>query len=238
MANSSKRIVTEDDLKISAPFRKLVGGPSQSGKTVYLKNFIKNLDKIVNFKIHKIVFCYSIFQPIYHDIAQSDSRVIFVEGLPETLHEDYLSPPEMADLVILDDLMTQLSESKFLCDAFTKFSHHYGYSLIITSQNLFYPGKYWRTISLNCSIFVIFRNWRDQRVIKTLAMQMFPSGNGAKNLCLAYEDAVSSSPHAYLFINLLGSCNESLRFRGNVFDNAERPVYIIQGAHSNKAVTQ
>ena len=59
---------------------------------------------------------------------------------------------------------------------------HINLSVVFVSQNLFYMGKKCRTISLNSTYIVVFKNLRDQSQIRHLACQMFPTKIPASSL--------------------------------------------------------
>ena len=51
------------------------------------------------------------------------------------------SDKKLKGCLIFDDLMEELSECGVLTKLFTKFSTHYGVSIINIKQNLFHPGN-------------------------------------------------------------------------------------------------
>ena len=96
---------------------------------------------------------------------------------------------------IIDDLMQRASRNHLAEDLFTN-GRHLNLSVVFVSQNLFYTGKKCRTIFLNLSYIVVFKNPRDQTQIRHLASQMFPSK--PKLLQAAYEEK-TKDPYRYLF---------------------------------------
>lgn len=48
------------------------------------------------------------------------------------------------------------------------------FSLIFLVQNLYYESKVMRTLSLNTSYFILFKNYRDQLQMETLGRHMLP----------------------------------------------------------------
>ena len=85
---------------------------------------------------------------------------------------------------------------------------HLNLSVVFVSQNLFYNGNKCRTISLNSTYIVVFKNPRDQSQIRHLACQMFPSK--PKFLQVAYEDA-TKDPYQYLFLDFHPNSPEFVR---------------------------
>ena len=77
-----------------------------------------------------------------------------------------------------------------------------------------YAGKKCRTISLNSTCIVVYKNPRDQTQIHHLACQMFPSK--PKFLQAVYEEE-TKDPYRYLFLDFHPNSPEFARVRGNVF---------------------
>ena len=87
-------------------------------------------------------------------------------------------------------------------------------SVVFVSQNLFYTRKKCRTISLNSTYIVVFKNPRNQSQIHPLACQMFPSK--PKFLQAAYEEE-TKDPYRYLFLDFHPNSPGFARARGNIF---------------------
>lgn len=117
-------------------------------------------------------------------------------------------------LWIIDDLMHDAGNSSHVADAFTKFSHHLNYSVILLSQNLFNKGRYFRTISLQVQYLFLLKSVRDTSIISTLGRQM---GN-TKFLTACYEEA-TAKPYGYLFLDLKPSSNDKYRVRTDIFND-------------------
>ena len=60
-----------------------------------------------------------------------------MNGLPESLCDDVLLPPEKNNLLIIDDLMNDASNNLEVQNVFTKYVHHRNLSCIHLVQNLF-----------------------------------------------------------------------------------------------------
>ncbi len=61
-------------------------------------------DKMINVKIDNIVFLYSCWQPLY-DKLSSLFDIKFIEGIPKSLTDENLLPPNKKSILICDDLM-------------------------------------------------------------------------------------------------------------------------------------
>ena len=109
--------------------------------------------------------------------------------------------------------MQSASGNQLVENLFT-YGRHLNLSVVFVSQNLFHTGKKCRTISLNSTYIVVFKNPRDQTQIHRLACQMFPSK--PKFLQAAYEEE-TKDPYRYLFLDFHPNSLEFARVRGNIF---------------------
>ena len=79
--------------------------------------------------------------------------------------------------LILDDLMHDVGNDRRLVNLFCRDSHHMNLNVIYILQNLFNRGPQARTISLNVSYLVLFKNASDRSQITHLAKQMYPGNS-------------------------------------------------------------
>lgn len=103
-------------------------------------------------------------------------KSVFTKRLIENSQEMFTIPPEKilyaySEYQKLFDEMEHIRNLTFHEDLPDKqqleeFSKDKNISCIFISQNLFQPGKYARTISLNCTNFVLFRNPRERQIIQ------------------------------------------------------------------------
>ena len=208
-----------NDLLISSPFTMLCAGSTSSGKTHFVKTFIENVDDIVSVPPQKILYCYGTYQKIF-DLMERQLHVSFMQGIPSLAVLEDLSQ-HGPTLLILDDLMTEVYNSKDMLNLFTQYSHHNNISVIFTSQNVYYGGKFGRTITLNCHYLVLFKNYNLAQV-RFLGQQLFP-GQSAKFLKI-YQDAISVR-FGYLFINIHPAANTDYMLRSQIFPGNIMYVY-------------
>jgi len=180
------------DTRWKHPFTSVLSGATGSGKTVFVKNFLKHLDHMCDTVFERIILYYGAWQSGYKELG---ANIEFREGLPQTC--DWSSDPR-PKLVIIDDLMSESSSGKAIVNIFTKGSHHSNLSVIFISQNLFHQGKGQRDISLNAHYIVLFRNLRDRGQISHLSRQVYP--DNPQFLTEAYWDA-TSRPYDYILLD-------------------------------------
>src|SRR5882724_5747764 len=143
------------------PFNAIVAGPSGSGKTYFVRDLIQYHKETlhgINKNYLNVVWAYGKWQSIYEE-SISNANLKYVEGIPD--EEDIVG----YDIIIIDDLMTEIKNSKFIVDLFTKGSHHNKQSVILLTQNLYHKGSIVRDLNLNSHYIIIFKSPRDKMQI-------------------------------------------------------------------------
>ncbi len=144
---------------------------------------------MISKKIENIVYIYNCWQPLYDELLKLYD-IKFVEGIPESLNDDNLLPTDKANLLILDDMMSEASGNAQVQKVFTQFVHHRNLSAIYIVQNLLSQGKSSRTISLNTNYLILFRNPCNANQVMVLGRQMYPTN--VKYFMECYQDATSN----------------------------------------------
>ena len=204
------------DPRLIAPFCSIVAGPSQSGKSEFIRKFLLNISDLVFPVPEEIIYCFSEWQPMYDDL-KSKMDIVFIHGLPDT---DNLICDKHR-LIIIDDLMSEIDDR--VIRLFTKESHHRQISVVFISQNLFSKHKDQRTMNLNAHYIILFKNPRDGSQITHLASQMHPGKTGF--LKEAYKLA-TTEPYGYLLIDLKQMTGDNFRLRTNIFPGENQIVFL------------
>jgi len=210
------------DCRLQHPFSAVISGPSNSGKTFFVKTLMYNSDKMCSVKFDNYVYIYTCWQPLYDELLHAFD-IKFIENIPKKLDDDSLFPPGKRSLLILDDVMGQAASNSEVEKIFTQYIHHKNMSCLLLIQNLFFQGKSTRTIGLNTNYLIIFKNPRDKQQIGVLGRQMFP-GN-TKFFIEAYQDA-TSLPFSYLLIDYKTQTPERFRLRTDLL--SDYPVVYVQ----------
>ena len=128
-------------------------------------------------------------------------------------HEGLLDKEEMMELsrdghalLILVDLMQEVSDSKDMLDLFCQYSHHMGISVMYLTQNLFQQGRFSRTIALN--VLVLLNSMRNASQISCFARQLYQNRRGM--LEEIYEDSMKN-PYGY-FVPIFSLRNTHLSY--------------------------
>ncbi len=208
------------DPRFIHPFCMTISGPSQSGKTQFVQELLINKDQSIYPTVSKILYCYTSWQDKFEILKQHIKSIQFYEGLPQLT--DLENSHDM--IIILDDLMSECTDSQRMQYLFTVGSHHNKISVIFLSQNIFCKGKYSRSISLNSNYMILFKNPRDPSQISCLARQIFP--NETKYFMGAYNDAIKNQNYGFLLIDLKQDTPDQARLRTIDRQNGNVYVYI------------
>lgn len=145
-----------------------------------------------------------------------------------TLHQGLPTDTEIAEfsngghnLIVLDDLMHEVLQSKTAELLFTQGCHHRKLSVIFVTQNIYGQGKSARTIALNCWYMVLFKNIRGTSLIQTLG-QLFPGRSNV--LTESFKDA-KKEPFGHLLTDLTPPGLDEYRLRTKLFPDEDIVVY-------------
>uniref|UniRef100_A0A1I8JJM3 Chromo domain-containing protein n=1 Tax=Macrostomum lignano TaxID=282301 RepID=A0A1I8JJM3_9PLAT len=181
----------------------IVSGPTNAGKTTFVKHLIQYKDVLFDVKPGRVLWYYGISQAAHSEL--SSLGVHLQQGFPSSI-ETALRPN---DLVVFDDLIEETSNSAAMRNVFTGIAHHLPCFLVMLTQNVFFKGKELRTMSLNAMYFVIMKNPRDQLQIAALGRQCFAEKPGF--LLSVFKHVTSHGRGAYLLLDFHPSTPDELR---------------------------
>ena len=102
---------------LKAPFTMIVSGPTGSGKTVWVQKLLTHRLSTMNPPPQIIYWFFAQWQPAYSEMAATIPGIKFIEGLPSDFEDGDVTTPK---LWIIDDLMTESSDSKQISQLFTR----------------------------------------------------------------------------------------------------------------------
>ena len=209
----------------------VVAATSGGGKTSWAMKLIKfRKEMFPEEPPEKIMICYVVFQKLYREIQKEIPEIIFKYGLPtkEELLELSGEGEVKHSLLLIDDLMSELSNSKEMEELFVTLAHHRKITCLFLTQNVFYQGKYSRTISLNTWYFVILSVRRDIRQLKLLGSQILGGGGTTKAFIKAYEDT-QKEKYGYLLVDVSPHSVKKHMLRTNIFpDDPPTIIYVLR----------
>jgi len=199
---------------LMAPFAMVISGMPSSGKSTLTGELLERRNEIIqtpdSSPINKVLYCYTEYQPnFFNDLKKRIPCIEFHKGLPE----EFADGTDKPSIVVLDDLMNEVSKSDDTLAAFTRTSHHRNVNIIILVQNFFHKNL--RSITTSCHYLCFMKNPRDSASICCLGRQM---NGGKKNEVLeaAYKDCMGKS-YGYVFIDCSQYQNDNYRIRDSLF---------------------
>ena len=205
---------TEDSLNLfNTPARIIIAGYSNSGKSEFCCNLIKKY----HYKFNNILYC-GVTSHTLQNNPKINSKLHISNDIVNPFDYTY----EGSTLFILDDCFLEATESKNVVNAFTK-GRHENISTIFITQNLFFSGKFARSIALNCSHYILMRN-RDLGQIEVLGRQLYGKKK-AHDFVELYKKALSVNTYGYLLVDLGPKTPPELQLRTNILN--ETPYQIV-----------
>ena len=219
------------DMRFESGATHLVVGPSASGKTFRTAAILDQKDKLIvdGDRIRNVVFCYSVWQPIYSTLRERGVVTKFYNKKPTCeefaeLVRDHRH--EGGSIVVIDDFMGEIDTD--LVNIVTVHSRHYNTSTFILFQSLFPSNRLARQISLNVKYLHVHKNPRENAQIQVLARQLYP--RGYKWVVEAYHK-VTEKPHSCLLMDMTQKCPDKLRIRSNYLPS-EAPMKVWTSKHT------
>ena len=199
-----------------------VSGATVSGKSFWTYRFLREKDVMFSSPPEKVLYCYGIYQPLFEKMEKELLFVTFYIKAYLTRTYCKVSLLPKCNLVILDDLMSNVTSSVEMENLFVKGVHHLHLSVLYINQNIFCKGKHSHTINLNTYIFVLMEIPRDVSQLQCLARQAFL---GKSNFLMeAYKDATSKH-YGYLVLDFSPGTIDDYRVSPNVFLSEDTVIY-------------
>lgn len=209
---------TDCPIAFYTPFNMVVSGPSQVGKTTFIKNLLERTSELPGSIVPKptrIKYVYG------EEAPKLDVRVEFHRGWSSTLMDDML--PTSTNVIVLDDVANECRDDASLSNMFTRGGHHRNISIILLTQNYFFAGRTALDVRRNTHYLVLFACKQDKKQVSTFAQRLFPFK--WKNFMQAYEDATRPQ-HGHLLVDMTTRCDEKYMVRARSL--SDRPVlYLI-----------
>jgi hypothetical protein len=198
-------------------------GATQSGKTSFVLRLLEHRDDMFTTKPERILYCYGSWQSAYEDLSKYKG-VTMHEGVPSRSTVEEFTYDKLPTVMVLDDLLGDIVNSKEVQHYVTVMSHHNNMNIIMLLQSIFPKGTYARTISLNCHYMVLFSNKRDGNQVKVLGSQLMPAH--VKYFVDSYRKATAKR-WGYLLIDIHPHSDPVYELRTRIFpDDDPLIVYI------------
>lgn len=219
------------DYSLKSPFSYSLFGSSQSGKSYFIRQFIKKLDEVIDRKTSHIFYFYNKWQKEFDDLLEKYSEKIeFIQGIVTTkwVEENLDLPPssgrKSVPLIIVDDGGRLITEDTV--QVFQIAVHHYFFNLLFSFHSLYSNRPEHRAISLNSSYLHIQKNTRDVSFVSVLAKQIEGVGNSRRFIDI-YKEA-TSNPYSYLLVDLRQTTPRSRQLRGYTLHENSTPLIVYE----------
>ena len=207
------------DLRFRNPCTFILAGASQSGKTTFCLNVLRNIDTLFrNPKCaQNVLYYYKEWQDAYNNILDENIIKEWIPKLPtipDIKDRTFLFQETGGSVIIVDDFQNELTND--VTNLFTTYAHHTNSVVIILIQNLF--AKNYRDISLNSTYLVLFKNVRDKSQVVNYLKQYQP--RKSKWLSEAFQEC-TKPPYSYMLFDHEQNQKEFLRVRGDVIPDGK-----------------
>lgn len=160
------------DATLKIPNTCVVFGSSNCGKTeLIVREILLKQEEVFGFRVEKIYFIYTIYQPIYDVIKEKIPRVQFIKNFKEIPTNNKEPKIAIFDDKILD-FQNNPAERKNIFDIFFRLFHHLNIFAIIVLQVI--HGHSLRQLVVNAGYRIIFPPRNDCGAMNYLSRSMFP----------------------------------------------------------------
>ena len=114
--------------------------PTFSGKSCWMNRLLIRAKTMINPQPECIIWCYKRWQSLLSELQSTIKNILFMQGLLENRNDDSLIDTRYPNLIVIDDLMRDATNSKDVCELFIEGSHHRNISVACILQNGFSKG--------------------------------------------------------------------------------------------------
>ena len=231
------------------PFFMLVVGPSQTGKTTWILNFIKHFSFInPGHTLQNVLFLHMAefnnlpdmdygninFHSVKSNMSENESKVD--EEIIATIEKfkKKVETPENEDdddehkhnLIIMDDMMLAVGSRRkmmhYVEELVTRKCHHENINYIFVIQDLMFSSSKFRMLFSNAN-YILFPNKSDRNVKHILRLR----GYNVKEIAELLKQAFNSEEkaHPYLLLDSTVKFFENVRIRQGIFPNENLYVF-------------
>jgi hypothetical protein len=204
-------------------FRMVISGASSTGKSTLLGKILENRNGILEKNFTRIVYMRGV--PTTNEVKWKEkfgTKLITLDGIPpENIVLPLLKNPDETTVLVIEDLDEQACSSPLISKIFTAYSHHLSFSVILSTQNIFRPGKERLTLIRNTTHLVLFPNNLDETVIRLVAQKVYIKD--PKRIVTLFEQ-LTSKPYGYL--SIWSNCEKELKFRSHLSEDKQH-IYVL-----------
>jgi hypothetical protein len=204
---------------------------------------VENRQKLFTSEFSRIIYCQPESlahrpNPSFKRLQKAFGAAELINGLPD-ISKLNLDLNQLPSLLIIDDQMNELLDSKSFVDLLCVKCHHFQICTIFTLQNYFASSKFGRTISRNVNYKVFFFNRVDLREIKNISMQISPSSPDfmQSNFNFLFEKFPNDPSHYIIVDGHYRSKMRVMYVRSRIFpnfNNVIEPIFFFPNPEYKK----
>ncbi len=200
-----------------------ISGVTGCGKTNWTWKLLKHRDVMFKERVHKILWCFSVWQDAYDQMQKDIEGIEFHHGLPSSDKIQEFAAERLHSLIVLDDMVDALTKNEEVQALCTRGCHHLNLSAVYLTQNLYQQGRCSKTIQVNTYYNILMKSPRDISQIDTLSRQAFKS----RAVTESYLDCMKT-PWNYLVVDMSPHIQNEFRLRSGVFPGETCIVYLAK----------
>ena len=112
-------------------------GATLCGKTTWCKKLLEQSNDIFTDGVHKILYCYGMYQPLFEELDSNLNNLTLYSGLPTQEMIENFCLDRKHNIIVLDDLQQEMSSNPIMEKLFTQLAHHLNISMVFMGNNLF-----------------------------------------------------------------------------------------------------
>ena len=132
------------DACIQTPSNLIIVGQSQSGKTSFVDNLLRNGHRLFNPVPEKVIWFYHTKSDIVSKLATFEN-VTVIQGIPENGFDEFVNP-EIKQIFVLDDLLLECFDNQHVTNLFCRTGSKSNVTNILLVQDLYSHGRQRQTI--------------------------------------------------------------------------------------------
>ena len=210
-------------------FSLLVVGPTQCGKTFFVKKILTTDRILYESKKPRRIPTKDTYKVMQSSIGK---ELQFFRGLPEFKEDLREIDPKFNNVLVFDDLMAQATDSPLISLLFTQ-GRHRNASVILLLQNMFPKGKFNTDISRNAQYMALFRSPSDRKQLGIIAERMFDK-NRPRFMSAYFQE--TERAFGYIFVDNRPDTPSDKQVLSNIFVSSRRYPTINSSAKSVETV--
>ena len=249
----------ELDIRIKTPCSVLLSGKSKCGKTTLLIDILSQWRNYTDdedgkyfrniywfygtespedfYKMNNIVNSYNLKLP--EDSMSFKSKITFVKGdLTDTLVLDKINSIPHYSIVILDDMMNEMTRREDVSNILTREAHHKNWCVFMLWQYLHPEGRFARQLVNQVDYKFIFQDPARSDQLRAVINQMYPGQTGEArtifNTCQRYFSESKEGEYPYVRICARPNVDNRLRF---IVNSLIRNPENVKIAYPDKAIS-